>query len=42
MSVITPYREFLVHSTDHQRLGTKVGIRWNEEDIHVMWKEVDE
>jgi spermidine/putrescine transport system ATP-binding protein len=41
-SVSTTHRNFLIHSTDIKRVGASVGIRWNEEDIHVMWKEIDE
>ncbi|AGM25725.1 spermidine/putrescine ABC transporter ATP-binding protein [Spiroplasma syrphidicola EA-1] len=37
-----PKRKFLIHSTDKVDEGTKVGLHWNVEDIHVMWKEIDD
>ncbi|ATZ18966.1 spermidine/putrescine ABC transporter ATP-binding protein [Williamsoniiplasma somnilux] len=37
----TKKRQWLVHTTDFFEIGTKVSIKWNVEDIHVMWKEID-
>ncbi|AHI53533.1 spermidine/putrescine ABC transporter ATP-binding protein [Spiroplasma sabaudiense Ar-1343] len=39
--VETEFREWLIHTTDLVEEGANVGIRWNVEDIHVMWKEID-
>ncbi|WP_381414965.1 ABC transporter ATP-binding protein [Spiroplasma endosymbiont of Anurida maritima] len=35
-------REWVIHTTDFVELDSKVGIKWNEEDIHVMWKEIED
>ena len=40
--VKTNFRDYLIHTTDSVELQEKVGLRWNIEDIHIMWKEVDE
>ncbi|WP_026389602.1 spermidine/putrescine ABC transporter ATP-binding protein [[Acholeplasma] multilocale] len=37
----TKGRQWLVHTTDQYEIGQKVSIKWNVEDIHVMWKEID-
>lgn len=38
----TKGREWLVHTIENHEIGEKVSIKWNDEAIHVMWKEVDE
>ncbi|UZQ29683.1 MAG: ABC transporter ATP-binding protein [Spiroplasma phoeniceum] len=35
-------RKYLIHSTDSVEEGDQVDISWNVEDIHVMWKEIDD
>ncbi len=35
-------RKYLIHSTDKVEEDEKVDISWNVEDIHVMWKEIDD
>ncbi|MBE4703831.1 spermidine/putrescine ABC transporter ATP-binding protein [Spiroplasma platyhelix] len=35
-------RRWLIHSTDYFGVGETVSLKWNVEDIHVMWKEIDE
>lgn len=36
--VETPYRRYMIHTTDLTEIGTEVGIDFGPEDIHVMWK----
>ncbi|WP_338970296.1 spermidine/putrescine ABC transporter ATP-binding protein [Spiroplasma endosymbiont of Labia minor] len=40
--VKTKYRNWLVHTTDLVDENEKVAIKWNVEDIHIMWKEIDD
>lgn len=32
-------RLFVVHTTFHHHVGKKIGIRWEDDAIHIMWKE---
>lgn len=34
-------RNYLIHTTDHEEIDSEVAIKWNTEDIHVMWKDID-
>ncbi|ATG97601.1 spermidine/putrescine ABC transporter ATP-binding protein [Mesoplasma lactucae] len=38
----TKGRQWIIHTTDYHEPDEKVSIKWNEEAIHVMWKEVDD
>ena len=40
--VATKHRKYLIHTTDHVEEESKVAVKWNPEDIHVMWKEIDD
>lgn len=42
ISVRVKRRKWLVHTTDFFAVGDIVSLRWNVEDIHVMWKEIEE
>lgn len=35
-------RKWLIHTTDFFAIGDIVSLRWNVEDIHIMWKEIEE
>lgn len=35
-------RWWLIHTTDFFAVGDIVSLKWNVEDIHVMWKEIEE
>jgi spermidine/putrescine transport system ATP-binding protein len=39
--ILTKYRQFLIHTTNNYKIDQVVGIKWKKENIHVMWKEVD-
>lgn len=36
--VKTKCREYIIHTTDYHEVGIKVGLRFDPEDIHVMYK----
>ena len=36
--VETKYREYMIHTTDFYEVGLKVGLKFDPEDIHVMYK----
>ena len=36
--VETKYREYMIHTTDYHEVGLKVGLKFDPEDIHVMYK----
>jgi spermidine/putrescine transport system ATP-binding protein len=36
--VETPYREFIIHTTDHSEVGQEVGLHFFPEDVHIMNK----
>jgi spermidine/putrescine transport system ATP-binding protein len=36
--VETPYREFIIHTTDNAAIGSEVGLHFFPEDIHIMQK----
>ena len=36
--VETKYREYMIHTTDFHEVGLKVGLKFDPEDIHVMYK----
>lgn len=38
ITVATPQREFIIHTTDNSTIGKEVGIHFFPEDIHVMMK----
>ncbi len=38
MTIETPYRDFIVHTTDFSETGKEVGLHFFPEDIHVMYK----
>ncbi|AHF60593.1 spermidine/putrescine ABC transporter ATP-binding protein [Spiroplasma mirum ATCC 29335] len=40
--VATKHRKYLIHTTDHVEEESEVAVKWNPEDIHVMWKEIDD
>ncbi len=40
--VKTKYRNYLVHTTKQQEIASIVNLSWDEDAIHVMWKEIDE
>ncbi len=42
ISVRVNRRKWLIHTTDFFAVGDIVSLRWNVEDIHVMWKEIEE
>lgn len=35
-------RKWLIHTTDYFAVGDEVSLKWNIEDIHIMWKEIEE
>ena len=37
--VATKKRKYIIHTTDYYEVGLKVGLRFDPEDIHVMYKE---
>ena len=37
--VATKKRKYIIHTTDYHEVGLKVGLRFDPEDIHVMYKE---
>lgn len=39
--VKTKYRDFMIHTTDSYKINQKVGLKFNDEDIHVMSSEND-
>ncbi|WP_368486294.1 spermidine/putrescine ABC transporter ATP-binding protein [Spiroplasma sp. DGKH1] len=40
--VAAKHRKYLIHTTDHVEEESEVAVKWNPEDIHVMWKEIDD
>lgn len=38
IEVITDKRTFLIHTTDFKEVGSKVGLSWTPDDIHIMEK----
>jgi spermidine/putrescine transport system ATP-binding protein len=36
--VETPYREYIIHTTDNAAIGSEVGLHFFPEDIHIMFK----
>ena len=36
--VETKHREYMIHTTDFHEVGLKVGLKFDPEDIHVMYK----
>jgi len=42
IDIIANKRKWIVHTTDNFEIGNRVGLKWNVEDIHVMWKEIDD
>ena len=42
IEIIANKRKWIVHTTDNFEVGNCVGLKWNVEDIHVMWKEIEE
>lgn len=38
IAVETPYREFIIHTTDNAAIGQEVGLHFFPEDIHIMYK----
>ncbi|MGL5268882.1 MAG: spermidine/putrescine ABC transporter ATP-binding protein [Spiroplasma sp.] len=40
--VVVKKRWWLIQSTDYFAIGDIVSLKWNVEDIHVMWKEIEE
>lgn len=42
IEVLANKRKWIVHTTDNFEIGNHVGLKWNVEDIHVMWKEIEE
>lgn len=42
ISVRVNRRKWLIHTTDFFAVGDIVSLKWNVEDIHVMWKEIEE
>ncbi|QHX35671.1 spermidine/putrescine ABC transporter ATP-binding protein [Spiroplasma sp. TIUS-1] len=38
----TQHRTFMVQTTQFFDFDTEVSIKWEKDDIHVMWKEIDE
>ena len=42
IEIIANKRKWIVHTTDNFEVGNRVGLKWNVEDIHVMWKEIEE
>ena len=40
--VKTKHRNYLVHTTKQQEIASIVNLSWDEDAIHVMWKEIDE
>lgn len=38
----TKHREWVIHTTEYHPVNEKVSLKWNNEAIHVMWKEVDD
>lgn len=41
ITVTVKKRKWLIHTTDFFPIGDMVSLRWNVEDIHVMWKEIE-
>lgn len=42
IEIIANKRKWIVHTTDGFEVGNRIGLKWNVEDIHVMWKEIEE
>lgn len=42
IDIIANKRKWVVHTTDTFEVESRVGLKWNVEDIHVMWKEIEE
>ncbi|ATX71541.1 spermidine/putrescine ABC transporter ATP-binding protein [Spiroplasma clarkii] len=42
ITIKTPHRDYISHTTDFHDFDTKVAVKWDRDDIHVMWKEIDE
>lgn len=42
ISIRTDKRLFIAHTTDFYDFDSKVAVKWEKDDIHVMWKEIDE
>lgn len=42
IAIIANKRKWIVHTTDGFEVGNRVGLKWNVEDIHVIWKEIEE
>ena len=42
IEIIANKRKWIVHTTDNFEVGNRIGLKWNVEDIHVMWKEIEE
>ncbi|ATZ16183.1 spermidine/putrescine ABC transporter ATP-binding subunit [Entomoplasma freundtii] len=38
----TKNRTWLVRTTEAKKVGEKVSLKWKRDDIHVMWKEIDQ
>ena len=36
--VATPHRDYKIHTTDYHEVGKAVGLRFEAEDVHVMYK----
>lgn len=39
ITVATKCRKYIIHTTDYHEVGIKVGLRFDPEDIHVMYKQ---
>ncbi|WP_342258612.1 spermidine/putrescine ABC transporter ATP-binding protein [Spiroplasma endosymbiont of Dioctria linearis] len=35
-------RSYIVHTTEFHDFDKEVSIKWNPDDLHIMWKEIDE
>lgn len=42
ITVETKFRSYIIHTTSFFDFDEKVAIIWKAQDIHIMWKEVDE
>ncbi|WP_339021144.1 spermidine/putrescine ABC transporter ATP-binding protein [Spiroplasma endosymbiont of Atherix ibis] len=42
ITIKTENRFYTAHTTEFHNFDKKVSIKWNPEDLHVMWKEIDE
>ncbi|AHB35968.1 spermidine/putrescine ABC transporter ATP-binding protein [Spiroplasma apis] len=42
ITIKTEYRTFVAHTTEFHDFDKKVSIKWFDNDLHVMWKEIDD